>query len=131
MSTVASLAPIADSHAPCIVIIDDEAYICALVSEILADEGYSVSIARNGEEGLRTILRTRPNLIITDIMMPGMSGLDVVGQVRQTPVVAATPVIVMSAGRQPSNLAHDIRFIAKPFDIFTLLKRVEELIGTP
>jgi len=78
-----------------ILLVDDEANICFIYSEELRDEGYSVISASNGEEGLRRFEDENPDLVILDIHMPDMNGIDVLRRMKtQNPAI---PVILSSA----------------------------------
>ena len=68
-----------------ILVIDDEPYILRSLSYLLAREGYTVETASNGEEGLRRVRSLRPPLVFLDIMMPHMSGAEMIAEIRKHP----------------------------------------------
>jgi CheY-like chemotaxis protein len=112
-----------------ILIADDEEFIVDLLATLLEDEQYCVLRAYDGEEALRTAEREHPHLIITDVMMPKMTGTDLVRHIRAHEVEQTkTPIILMSAVRQPPTFP-DTHYLAKPFDIDQVLTLVERLIG--
>jgi DNA-binding response OmpR family regulator len=112
-----------------ILIADDEEFIVDLLATLLEDEQYRVLRAYDGEEALRAVQRERPHLIITDVMMPKLTGTDLARRVRAGDVTqSATPIILMSAVRQPPAIP-DTHYLAKPFDIDQVLDLVERLLG--
>ena len=112
-----------------ILIADDEEFIVDLLATLLEDEQYRVLRAYDGEEALRAAEREHPHLIITDVMMPKMTGTDLARHIRAREVEQPlTPIILMSAVRQPPSFPHT-HYLAKPFDIDQVLALVEQLIG--
>ena len=118
-----------------ILLIDDDDAVRAVVGELLARSGHTVVEARDGEEGLDLFSRSRPDLVITDIMMPRMSGLEVVQVLREKhPDVK---IIAMSGGSgrgtednlQAARLMGATSVLAKPFDRAVLLAEVNEVLG--
>src|SRR5262245_19851005 len=101
---------------PYILIVDDEEYIAALLCGVLADEGYSVRSVSNGAGALCVIEEQPPALVLLDNMMPGLTGLEVLKQLRSAGVTRL-PIILMSAiGRAESYVAAGATaFILKPF----------------
>jgi DNA-binding response OmpR family regulator len=112
-------------------VIDDEPAILALVRDILADEGYTVLVATDGEEGLLHAQRTAPDLILTDLMLPGLDGYTLCRILRAEARTAQTPVIAMSAAYRPqAGVAFDA-VLAKPFELDTLLSVIRAYLGSP
>jgi len=114
-----------------ILVVDDENSLRTLVAEILSSEGYEVIQASDGLEALEMARQYRPSLILSDIMMPHMSGLELITALRQHPSTASIPVILLSAAyilppdqTNPKGVA---AFLAKPFDIATLAALVEKV----
>lgn len=117
-----------------IIVIDDEQGIREQVAEILELEGYEAFATANGREGLEMIDKTPPDLVITDLMMPELSGFDVIRQLRQQSSTAHIPVLVISG----SSVEVDVRelfalgadkYLSKPFDTTQLIKSIEELLA--
>ena len=112
-----------------IVVIDDEPAICLTFEHLLRDEGFSVRSADNGKTGMEIIRNYKPDLVITDLMMPEQDGHDTIRQIRnEFPDIA---IIAMSA-MDPSEMSHSMEdgancFISKPVDINTLLKLIRSL----
>ena len=112
-----------------VLIADDEEFIVDLLATLLEDEGYVVLRAYDGEQALATFQRDRPQLVISDIMMPRMTGTELVTQLRLHEHNAShTPVILMSAVSNVVAMPNTI-YLPKPFDIDHVLELVERLVG--
>ena len=103
-----------------VLVVDDEADAVELLQEFLASKGYEVVTAFNGEEALQRLKADRPHLILLDVRMPGMSGLEVLREVRRVDqevgVIMVTAVNEEETGRQALALgAFD--YIVKPLDL--------------
>jgi two-component system sensor histidine kinase/response regulator len=79
-----------------VLIIDDSEEICGVIADVLSGQGHEVSSAAEGTAGLAQALTTHPDLILCDIMMPGMSGYEVLSALRREPSTAVTPVILLT-----------------------------------
>ena len=106
-----------------ILIIDDDVHIGDMLEEILSREGYRVSRAYSGTEALLVISAHTPDLVLLDLMLPGLSGEEVLPQIK------GIPVIVVSAKTDMQNkvdllLGGAADYITKPFDISELLARI-------
>ena len=106
-----------------VLVVDDESDIRQAMAEILADEGYQVADAGDGAEALAKVRAFHPEVVLLDLMMPGMSGWDFLRAARGDPELSSIPVIVLSAlGGERAIEAQ--AFIEKPFDLDTLLRAV-------
>lgn len=106
-----------------ILIIDDDIYIGNMLEETLAKEGYAVSRAYSGTEALLVLSAQRPDLILLDLMLPGLSGEEIL------PELKGIPVIIVSAKVDVNNkvdllLGGAVDYITKPFDTKELLARI-------
>jgi two-component system KDP operon response regulator KdpE len=109
-----------------ILVIDDEPQITRVLRAALSAQGFDVRTANDPEEGLRTFKEWSPDLVITDLMMPGMSGVEVTRAIRQH---AATPVLVLSVREHERSKVEALDagaddYVTKPFGIQELLARV-------
>jgi two-component system KDP operon response regulator KdpE len=109
-----------------ILVVDDEIQITRVLRAALQSNGYEVSIARNGVEAMEFYLETPPDLVITDLSMPEMNGVELTREIRQR---ASTPIIVVSVRNQESAKIQALDegaddYITKPFGIQELLARV-------
>jgi CheY-like chemotaxis protein len=87
-----------------ILVVDDNLHLQIAFKKVLTSSGYKVEQASDGEEGLRLALETRPDVIVLDMMLPKLSGLDVLRALKQDPATARIPVIALS-GLPMSNEA--------------------------
>lgn len=114
-----------------ILIVDDEETLRFLVRMTLVQADYDVVEAESGEEGLRVIQEQKPDLVILDVMMPGIDGFEVCRRIRQDPVVNGIPIIMLSAHsdphyRQQGRKAGANAYLTKPVNRDELLWRVAE-----
>ena len=83
-----------------ILIVDDEPYMIRLLQHHVERAGYRMVKAVNGREALEKVASAKPDLIIMDVMMPELNGLEVLSQIRKQPATAELPVIIMTANAQ-------------------------------
>lgn len=117
-----------------ILVVDDEAELLDEITAILELEGYDVLTARNGKLALDIIQLTPPDLILCDVFMPEMNGLELLDVVEQDETLAAIPFIFLSAVASPENRQKAVEagadaFIRKPFSIDELLRNIESLLA--
>lgn len=116
-----------------ILIVDDEADILEFVGYNLAREGYEVHTASNGREAVRKAVETTPHLILLDIMMPDMNGLEACAKIRKYPQLAPTQIVFLSArGEEEVQVAgFDAGaddYITKPIRVKVLISRVKAIL---
>ncbi len=106
-----------------IVLAEDDPHIADMLAEVLEDEGYRVFRASDGFEAWQLCQRHRPNVVITDVMMPRMDGIELLSRLRNSSGPQQPAIILMSAVRQP--ISHpDVSFLPKPFDLQDVLDKV-------
>ena len=111
---------------PCILAVDDEQAILRLLSRTLEPEGYSVVVAADGRSALNLLEEHKPDLVILDIMMPGLNGFQVLDLIRQRSNV---PVIMLTARSEVTTLRDALSlgaddYVRKPFGRGELLARI-------
>lgn len=106
-----------------VLVIDDEADIREIVRLYLADEGYEVIEAENGHEGILKAQQIKPDLIVLDIMMPGINGFEVAKHLKDDPNTQDIPIIILSV------LAHDSQYRQGILDYISKPFRQEELVS--
>jgi CheY-like chemotaxis protein len=117
-------------HERGVLVVDDDESIQGFLVDALHDEGYVVRTATNGHEALTLLREWRPDLILLDLMLPEMDGWQFRANQLARPEVAAIPVIVLSAMRDPTPKIPGLapaRVVAKPFDLEALLGMIDEL----
>ena len=112
-----------------IIVLEDEASTRLLICNVLKKQGHEVIALDNGAEGLLVILAEQPDLVISDVQMPKMTGFEVVAQMRQTADVADTPVILLTSLSSRADMRTGMSqgaddYITKPFEPVELLESV-------
>ena len=115
-----------------ILVVEDEVAIAELVKATLEDEGYAVTTAENGREGLARLAEVRPDLVLCDIMMPIVDGRQMCRTMQADHTYRSIPVVLVSAvGDSIVRGECDYAaFLRKPFDLDHLLDTVARLIDT-
>lgn len=116
-----------------ILIIEDEPPISEVLTYNLEREGYKVQTAFDGREGLRAAQTQRPDLVILDLMLPGLSGLDVCRELRANSATAAVPIIMLTAKAEETDQVVGFAmgaddYVTKPFSVKVLLQRVGAIL---
>jgi len=121
-------SPVRTGIAPLVLVADDNDAVRGAVASIVGRLGYRVAVAADGEEALRLVRGLEPSLLVLDVDMPGLDGLEVVRRVRESEAIGRTPIVVMSAFAEKRNLeagldAGAATYLVKPF-------RVQELVDS-
>lgn len=114
-----------------ILLVDDEPGLIAALAMLLEEEGYRVITAQHGGEALERLREQRPDLVITDYMMPYLNGLELSRRLRAEPEWRAIPILLMSAalpGEVDSREYADA-YLPKPTDLMELFEVVERLVS--
>jgi len=117
----------------CIYVVDDEKDLTWALEKSLSHEGYQVVTASNGLEALRLMRRRRPDLVILDVVMPQMNGMEVCRRLRADPILSAIPILFLTVQetveqRIEGFLAGCDDYLAKPFDLTELKLRIKALL---
>lgn len=118
---------------PKILVIEDEPDLLEVLQYNLEREGHKVIACRNGEQGLSRIRTDNPDLVILDLMLPGMDGVEVCRQVKSDPVTRAIPIIMVTAKGEESDIVLGLGigaddYISKPFSPRELVARVKVVL---
>src|SRR5687768_1337212 len=112
-----------------ILVVDDEEPVRDFLAQLLEEDGHLVLTAIHGARALELINEQTPDLVISDVMMPILSGAELTRRLKANPATATIPVILMSsAGRRAADGTGADAFIAKPFDLTALEELVERLL---
>jgi len=118
-----------------ILVVDDEPNLIELVKAILSEGGMEVISATNGQEALKKLDSVKPDLVILDMMMPGMSGREVCERIRKNPKTKDLKIIFLTVakfsetGKNVLEGLNVLDYITKPFENEDLLRRVNKILG--
>lgn len=117
-----------------ILVVEDDPHILRQVEFILHQQGYTVETATTGVEAFRALAARRPDLLITDIMMPEMDGYELVSSIRRDAELANLPVMMLTARTQDSDVMQGYRsgtdmYLTKPFSPNELVNFVKRILG--
>jgi DNA-binding response OmpR family regulator len=115
-----------------ILIVEDDPDIRIMMEYILKDD-YDLVLCEDGRSGIDKALEEKPDLILLDIYMPGISGLEVCKAVRDNPEISSTPIILLTAGALKEEVSEGYAigaddYIFKPFEPEELIERIEKLL---
>jgi DNA-binding response OmpR family regulator len=119
-----------------ILVADDEPNIVISLEFLLKREGYTVLIARDGQEAMEAIERDRPDLVLLDVMMPKKSGFEVCQDVRINDALQATKILMLTAKGRDTDVVKGLAlgadgYMTKPFATRELVQKVAEMLGRP
>src|SRR4028118_2362812 len=119
---------------PRVLVVDDEVNIVRLIQVNLERQGYQVETANNGAQALAKIRESRPDLLVSDVMMPEMDGFELLANVRRDPVLADLPVIMLTAKAQDADVMTGYKtgadmYLTKPFNPAELLQFVKRILS--
>jgi len=117
-----------------ILVVDDEMYIVNILEFTLAGEGWEVVSANNGEDALRKLLKIEPDLVILDVMMPWIDGVEVCRAIKAREESSETPVVLLSAkdrdgDREKGMEAGADLYLTKPFSPARLVEEIRALMN--
>lgn len=117
-----------------ILLVDDDLTLRELLGDALELQGFTILHAGNGEEGVAAALAGKPDLVISDIVMPGMNGWELCQTLRTLPATRAVPFLFLSSLDQSPDRLRALRlgaddYLTKPFHLATVLAKVQRLIG--
>lgn len=117
-----------------IIVVDDEPNVIRSISFVLSKEGYEVSSAENGEDGLAKIRQLKPDLVFLDVMMPKKNGYEVCQEVKKDSSLSKVHVIMLTAKGQEADREQGMKvgadeFMTKPFSPIAVIDKVRELLG--
>ena len=118
-----------------ILAVDDEVNIVRLIKVNLERHGYTVETANNGAEALAKIKDNRPDLLVSDVMMPEMDGFELLANVRRDPTLMDLPVIMLTAKAQDRDVMEGYKtgadmYLTKPFNPMELITFVKRILSS-
>ena len=117
-----------------ILVVDDQVGIRLLLSESFQDDQHEVEMAENGVKALQLFIAFEPDLIVMDMKMPGMNGIETIEKIRA--IDRQVAVIMMTAYGEDSHSMEQVKdlailyYMGKPFDLFELRKRVSDILNS-
>ena len=114
-----------------ILVVEDDPHILLGLEEVLGSDGFEVAVCRRGDQALEAVAKTRPALIVLDVMLPGLSGYDICKQLRAKK--ATTPILMLTAKGQELDKVVGLDlgaddYVTKPFGVRELLARIHALL---
>jgi CheY-like chemotaxis protein len=115
-----------------ILLVEDAPFLRYAFGRLLRLHGYEVKEANDGREALDAVAEFRPQLVMTDLMMPGMDGIELIRRLRAAPATAAVPILAITAdssaqAERRAREAGTADFLTKPVDLSSLLDRLRAL----
>lgn len=122
-----------------VLVVDDEPNIRRLIQHHLSRHGFGVELAKDGAEALERLRARRPDMILLDVMMPGMDGIEVLRRIKDDPVIAEIPVMMLTAKSADDDIRHGWGtgadwYMTKPFnpeELCFLVARMAAVIDSP
>ncbi|MFM7319983.1 MAG: response regulator transcription factor [Armatimonadota bacterium] len=119
---------------PRILVVDDEPNIVRLIQVNLERQGYQVDIANNGQQALERIRAAKPDLLVSDVMMPEMDGFELLSNIRRDPALEMLPVIMLTAKAQDRDVMEGYTrgadmYLTKPFNPIELVTFAKRLLA--
>jgi len=119
-----------------ILLIEDDTIQIEMIKKHLEPLGYDLIVAKNGQEGIKLAEKQKPHLILMDMIMPGMHGLEATIKLKESPQTQKIPIIALTIMSSPKFVQECFRagiigYIKKPYDPRVLLENVEKIVGKP
>lgn len=116
-----------------IMVVEDEVDLADLIAETLQTEGFEVRISHNGYDALYRIFERQPNLVVLDLMLPGLAGLELTRRVRSEPAVRNTPILMLTAKASEADIIEGLNsgaddYLTKPFSMRELVARIGAIL---
>jgi len=116
-----------------ILVVDDDPVILQLLQVNFEMEGFTVITAADGQEGVHRTRAERPDIVVSDVMMPRMSGLELLQALKGDPRTARIPVLLLTAKAQQTDVVSGLEhgaddYVTKPFEPLELVERVNRLL---
>jgi DNA-binding response OmpR family regulator len=117
-----------------VLVVDDDPDVCDLVTYKLEQSGFDVRRASDGDQALREVAKKVPDLVLLDVMMPGVTGLEVLERWRADETTSAMPVIMLTAKAQENDVERGFElgaddYVIKPFSPRELVRRVTAVLS--
>ncbi len=117
-----------------ILVADDDPVAARFVASLLSEKGYEVLVAPDGEHAFEIAIRLRPDLIVSDLVMPYRDGFDIVRAIRESRALADVPIVILSMKDREEDIVRGLEtgaddYVVKPFNARELVARVRKLLA--
>ena len=134
LKSARALNAMAERVRPIVLVVDDDEFQYKIITRLLEDENYNLIFAKDGLEALNVLRKTRPDIILMDVMMPNMDGMETTRQLKAIPQFAKTPVIMMTGKSEGKVIVDSLKagasdFVVKPFNREILLNKIRKFIS--
>ena len=118
-----------------ILVVDDDPVILQLLQVNFEMEGFTVITAADGRQGVDRTRSDRPDIVVSDVMMPKMSGIELVAELKADPATRSIPILLLTAKAQQADIGAGMDagaddYVTKPFEPLDLVDRVNRLLGS-
>lgn len=115
-----------------VLLVEDEQTLAMIVKDTLSDQGFDITLAENGVVGLKLFFEQRPDILVTDVMMPELDGFEMARKIRQTD--NTTPILFLTARSAVKDVVEGFElggsdYLKKPFNMQELIVRIKSLVG--
>ncbi len=115
-----------------VLLVEDEQTLAMIIRDTLTEQGFNLTLASNGAEGLKLFFEIRPDIIVADVMMPELDGFEMVSKIRQTD--KTTPILFLTARSAIKDVVEGFElgandYLKKPFNMQELIVRIKALVG--
>lgn len=117
-----------------ILIIEDDKFLRVLIAKKLIQEGFEVSEAMDGEEGIKKFKEEKPDLVLLDLILPGIDGFEILARMKEDPELAKIPVVILSNLGQEKETEKGIRMgavdylVKAHFTLSEIIKKIKEIL---
>ncbi len=98
-----------------ITVVEDDKFLRELITQKLSKEGYDITEAVDGEKGIETVKKEKPDLILLDLILPGIDGFEVLARIKSDPSISEIPVIILSNLGQKDDIERGLKMGAKDY----------------
>jgi len=136
LAAARTLGVLAGQVKPTVLVVDDDDFQRSLIGRILDAAGYRLQFAASGLEALNLMRKSRPDLVLMDVQMPGMDGVEATRRLKGAPHTAAIPILMITGRSELDTVRESLKagaagFVVKPFERETLIEKIRQALETP
>ena len=134
INDVRLLQVVVHKSAPIVLIVDDDKFTQMLINDIVSTENYSVLYASSGIEALKTLRKHKPDIILMDMNMPSLDGVETIRRIKDSPKFSSIPIIMVTGNNAKKDVIESLKagaadFVFKPISHGILLDKMETLLN--